>query len=141
MCILEFCHVKDVVLNNNPNVIRLVMRCNIDLRKYFGHGRLPSLLLMGRDIYPNAVIRCAGVSTNLKTGTKNKYSINRHRSAEESLHEHVHVGPYSVKSFIILCQASRWLNPCSRFLICRHSIILKHNLGNRTQTGRMCPNK
>jgi hypothetical protein len=140
MRVLEFCHVKDVVVNNNPNVISLVMRCNITLRKYFGHGRLPSLLLMGREIYPNAVICCAGVSTNLKTGTKNKYSINRHSSAEESLRAHVHVGPFGVESFIILCQVSRCLNPCSRFLICRHSIISKHNLGNRSP-GRICPNK
>lgn len=73
---------------------------------------------MGQGVFPNAMICCAGESINLKTGIKNKYGINKHRSAERCVHMCI-VGPYIDESFIILCQVSRWLNPCSRFLICR----------------------
>lgn len=116
VCVLEFCHVKDIIMNDNPNVISLAVRRDIALRKYFGHGRLPSPLLVGQGIFPNAMICCA--SANLGTGTKNKYSLNTHSSAVQCLHTCV-VGFYSVESFIVLRLVSRWLNPCSRFLIYR----------------------
>lgn len=95
---------------------------------------------MGQGVFPNAMIFCAGVSTNLKTRTKNQYGIKKHRSAERCVHMSI-VGPYIDESYYYTLPSVTLAQPLlSVPNLQAEYIISNHNLGNG-RPYRMCPNK